>query len=83
MRWCIKIIGSADGNIIAIIITTHIANTASKLLADQAGDIGIVSIANGWQLSVINQKSISQQNSTPQSAIANNGIWFLIIINRR
>ena len=72
--------GNADGSIIAIIITTHIAKTAIKLPTVQTGDIGIVNIAIGWQLSVINQNKTSQQKSTPQSTNAMRGIWFLTSI---
>ena len=72
--------GNADGSIIAIIITTHMAKTAIKLPIVQTGDIGIVNIAIGWQLSVINQNKTSQQKSTPQSTNAMRGIWFLTSI---
>jgi hypothetical protein len=44
---CNKIIGIADGSIMAAIITTHIEKTAIRLIADQAGDIGIVIITIG------------------------------------
>ena len=56
------------------------AKTAIKLPTVQTGDIGIVNIAIGWQLSVINQNKTSQQKSTPQSTNAMRGIWFLTSI---
>ena len=50
-------IGSADGSIIAAIITAHMHHTASRLSQRQADDIGIVNLANGWSMSKVIQAS--------------------------
>src|SRR5262245_33957425 len=44
-------IGSAEGSIIAAIITAHMPQMASALAALQCADAGIVSCATGWFMS--------------------------------
>src|SRR5688572_26085063 len=56
----VSTIGSADGSIIAAIITAHIARIANTLSSVQRGDAGIVSCANGWPMSTTIQARNAQ-----------------------
>ena len=47
----IRIIGAADGNIIAIIINDHIMKTAIKFSVVQSEVAGIISMASGFVMS--------------------------------
>ena len=47
----VKIIGAAEGSIIAIIINDHMMKTAIMFAADHWDDMGIISIAKGFVMS--------------------------------